>query len=185
MVQEAARTASGGPVPAKSLKSAMIAKPDHTATRERVPAPWSAPAPFPEGEEVFGIAEVAASFGISTRAIRFYEEKGLISLRRINRVRVLSRRDRARLALILRGRAVGSSIEEIRHYLDLYGVHGEGRARQLRFALERTADLIDELEERRAKLDGLLDDLREINDTCRRNLAALKRRPAGANAGGK
>ena len=128
--------------------------------------------------EVFGIAEVAAAFGISTRTIRFYEQKGLISLRRINRARVLTRRDRARLALILRGRAIGSSIEEIRHFLDLYGRHGEGRAHQLRYAIERTAALIADLEGRRAKLDAVLEDLRAMNQACRRNLAAMKPRTA-------
>jgi len=151
------------------------------ASRRRKPAApvaWAVSS-TPDGEdEVFGIAEVAAAFGISTRTIRFYEQKGLISLRRINRARVLTRRDRARLGLILRGRAIGSSIEEIRHFLDLYGRHGEGRTRQLRYAIEHTSALIADLEGRRAKLDAVLEDLRAMNQTCRRNLAAMKPRTA-------
>lgn len=154
-------------------------------TRRRKPAARNVPAPGLDGacaeeaaDEVFGIAEVAAALGISTRTIRFYEQKGLISLSRVNRARVLTRRDRARLGLILRGRAIGSSLEEIRHFLELYGRHGEGRARQLRYAIGHTAALIADLEGRRAKLDAVLEDLRAMNETCRRNLAALKPRTA-------
>ena len=152
----------------------------HTVSSRRKPAtpPARAAAAPPAEEAVFGIAEVAAAFGISTRTIRFYEQKGLISLRRINRARVLTRRDRARLALILRGRAIGSSLEEIRHFLDLYGQNGEGRARQLRYAIELIASLTAELEGRRAKLDAVLEDLHAMNQTCRRNLAAMKPRTA-------
>lgn len=139
------------------------------------PAPQAAPAGL--NEELFGIAEVAGEFGISTRTIRFYEQKGLISLRRINRARVLTRRDRARLAVILRARAIGSSLAEIAHYLELYGQHGEGRERQLRFVIEKTDAAIAGLEERRAKIEALLSDLRSINETSREALAALKRTP--------
>jgi len=74
--------------------------------------------------ELFGIAELCAEFGITLRTIRFYEDKGLLSPRRINGTRVYSRKDRARLALILRSKAIGASLEDIKHYLDMYGAHG-------------------------------------------------------------
>ncbi len=125
------------------------------------------------GEALFGIADIAAEFGVTTRTIRFYEQKGLISLQRINRARALTKRDRARLALILRARAIGSSLEEIAHYLELYGQHGEGRSRQLRYVIDRTQDAIADLESRRAKIDLLLADLREIHQTSVDNLASL------------
>jgi DNA-binding transcriptional MerR regulator len=121
--------------------------------------------------ELFGITELGREFGISARAIRFYEDKGLLSPRRINGTRVYTRRDRARLALILRAKAIGSSLAEIRHYLDLYGSRGEGRMRQLKYVLQRTDDAIAELEQRRAHIETTLAELRLINDTVRAQLA--------------
>jgi DNA-binding transcriptional MerR regulator len=121
--------------------------------------------------ELFGIAELCREFGISARAIRFYEDKGLLSPRRINGARVYTRKDRARLALILRAKAIGSSLSEIKHYLDLYGARGEGRVQQLRYVLQRTDDAIAELEQRRAHIDTTLGELRLINDTVRAHLA--------------
>jgi len=124
--------------------------------------------------DLFGIAEIAAEFGISTRAIRFYETKGLLSPRRINGARVLSRRDRARLILILRAKAIGSSLAEIKHYLELYGAHGEGRATQLRFVIDRTEAAIKDLESRRDNIETTLAELRLINRMSRRTLDGLK-----------
>ena len=81
--------------------------------------------------ELFGITELCREFGISLRALRFYEDKGLIAPRRVNGARVYTRRDRARLTLILRAKAIGSPLSEIKRYLDLYGDQGEGRAQQI------------------------------------------------------
>jgi DNA-binding transcriptional MerR regulator len=121
--------------------------------------------------ELFGITELGEEFGISTRAIRFYEDKGLLSPRRINGARVYTRRDRARLALILRAKAIGSTLSEIKHYLDLYGSRGEGRVQQLKYVLQRTDEAIAELEQRRAHIETTLGELRLINDTVRGHLA--------------
>src|ERR1700679_239131 len=89
-------------------------------------------------DEIFGIAELGAEFRVSPRTLRFYETKGLLAPRRINGVRIYTRRDRARLALILRAKAIGSELSEIKHYLDLYGAQGEGRTAQLGYVIERT-----------------------------------------------
>lgn len=121
--------------------------------------------------ELFGIADLVGEFGVSARAIRFYEDKGLLSPRRINGARVYTRRDRARLALILRAKSIGSSLAEIRHYLDLYGAGGEGRVQQLRYVLQRTDEAIAQLEQRRAHIETTLGELRLINDTVRAHLA--------------
>ncbi len=123
--------------------------------------------------ELFGITELCREFGITLRALRFYEDKGLLAPRRINGARVYTRRDRARLALILRAKAIGSSLAEIKQYLDMYGSHGEGRAQQLKFVLARTDQAIAELEQKRAHIDTTLAELRVINQTVRNNLAAL------------
>lgn len=128
--------------------------------------------------ELFGIAELCAEFGITLRALRFYEDKGLLAPRRVNGTRVYTRRDRARLALILRAKAIGSSLAEIKHYLDLYGDHGEGRLQQLGFVVRRTDEAIAELERKRAHIDATLAELRIINAECRRQIDS-RRRPKG------
>lgn len=125
--------------------------------------------------ELFGITELCREFGITLRALRFYEDKGLLAPRRINGTRVYTRRDRARLALILRAKAIGSSLAEIKHYLDLYGDHGEGRAQQLNYVITRTDAAIAELEAKRAHIDATLAELRLINQTCRTQLESRKR----------
>ena len=122
--------------------------------------------------ELFGITELCREFGITLRALRFYEDKGLLSPRRINGARVYTRRDRARLSLILRAKAIGSPLSEIKRYLDLYGDQGEGRAQQLSYVIERTDQEIVELEKKRAHIEATLAELRVINATCRKNLQA-------------
>ena len=120
--------------------------------------------------ELFGITELCREFGISLRALRFYEDKGLLSPRRVNGARVYTRRDRARLSLILRAKAIGSQLSEIKRYLDLYGDQGEGRAQQLNFVIDRTDQEIAALEKKRASIDETLAELRIINSTCRQKL---------------
>jgi DNA-binding transcriptional MerR regulator len=122
--------------------------------------------------ELFGITQLCAEFGITLRSIRFYEDKGLLKPRRINGTRVYTRRDRARLALILRSKAIGASLAEIKHYLDLYGDHGEGRVQQLKFVRDRTDHTIAQLETKRAHIDATLAELRLINAAVRKQLDA-------------
>ena len=121
-------------------------------------------------DPLFGIAELCREFGITLRTIRFYEDKGLLAPRRVGGTRVYTRRDRARLALILRSKAIGAPLSEIKHYLDLYGTHGEGRVKQMRFVVERTDLAIAELETKRAHIDATLAELRVINAEVRRQL---------------
>ncbi|OYT90339.1 MAG: MerR family transcriptional regulator [Burkholderiales bacterium PBB3] len=132
--------------------------------------------------ELFGITELCREFGITLRALRFYEDKGLLSPRRINGARVYTRRDRARLSLILRAKAIGSPLSEIKRYLDLYGDQGEGRAQQLSYVIERTDTEIAELEKKRAQIDETLAELRVINATCRKNLEAQAEQKAQTKA---
>jgi DNA-binding transcriptional MerR regulator len=120
--------------------------------------------------ELFGITELCREFGITLRTIRFYEDKGLLAPRRVNGTRVYTRRDRARLALILRSKAIGASLADIKHYLDLYGTQGEGRVQQLKYVLGRTDAAIAELEQKRAHIDATLAELRVINAEVRKHL---------------
>ena len=121
--------------------------------------------------ELFGITELCADFGITQRAIRFYEDKGLLAPRRINGTRVYTRRDRARLALILRSKAIGAPLAEIKQYLDLYGTHGEGRVQQLKYVIARTDAAIAELEQKKAHIEATLAEIRHINAVSRAQLA--------------
>ncbi len=125
--------------------------------------------------ELFGIAELCKEFGITLRALRFYEDKGLLAPRRISGARVYTRRDRARLALILRAKAIGSPLSEIKRYLDLYGDQGEGRVQQLNYVIQRTDAAIEELEQKRARIDETLAELKVINASCRQLLQKRSR----------
>jgi len=120
--------------------------------------------------ELYGIGELCEAFGVTPRTLRFYEDKGLLSPRRVNGTRIYTRRDRARLTLIIRSKAIGASLAEIRQYLDMYGPHGEGRAQQLKYVLQRTDRAIAELQQKRAHIDATLAELRLINDTVRQQL---------------
>lgn len=109
--------------------------------------------------EFFGITELAGELDVSPRAIRFYEDKGLLTPRRINGGRAYTRRDRVRLSLILRGKAMGMSLTEMKHILDLYGNRGEGKVKQLEYVLGRIDESMRELQERRAHIDMTLSEL--------------------------
>jgi DNA-binding transcriptional MerR regulator len=108
--------------------------------------------------ETFTITDLAAAFNVTPRAIRFYEDQGLISPQRAGQARIYSRRDRARLAWILRGKNVGFSLAEIREMLDLYDA-GDGRAKQRKLTIEKCRQRIDALREQRADIDATIDEL--------------------------
>ena len=107
------------------------------------------------------IGELAAEFSLSPRAIRFYEDQGLLSPERVGAQRVYGRRERARLRLILRGKRLGFSLADIRDFLDLYEV-GSGNRRQMQMTLERTRSRIAELEQQMADLTLTLSELRDL-----------------------
>jgi len=124
---------------------------------------------------------LAGELGITARAIRFYEAKGLLTPSRANGGRVYTRRERARLRLILRAKSIGFSLAEVKQFLDLYGNRGEGRPQQVAFAAERSNALIKELEQKQADVAATLAELRDINRQCQRYLAEIGRgvRPDG------
>ena len=129
-----------------------------------------------DADEVYGIADLVRDFHVTARTLRLYEEKGLLTPRRLNSTRIYSRRDRARLTLILRAKSLGSSLDEIKEYLDLYGQHGEGRKRQLEYVISKTQAAIAELEQKRAELDRSLSELRIIHEGASRQLQLKERR---------
>lgn len=116
--------------------------------------------PEPEQRDLFAIADLAAEFGISTRAIRFYESKGLISPERVGATRVFRRRDRARLILILRGKRLGFSLRDISEYLSLYDAHSQ--TAQTKLLIDKVDQRLALLESQKADLETTITELREI-----------------------
>lgn len=114
--------------------------------------------------EVFSISDLCAEFGVTPRALRFYEDEGLISPERRGLQRIYSHRDRARLAWILRGKRVGFSLSEIREMIDLYDV-GEGRRLQRAVTIERCRNRIDLLRSQKRDIDAAIDELQQFVTT--------------------
>lgn len=128
--------------------------------------------------ESFTITDLALAFNVTPRAIRFYEDQGLISPQRQGQNRIYSRRDRARLAWILRGKRVGFSLAEVREMLDLYDA-GDGRTKQRLLTIERCRERIDALAEQRADIDDMIEELQRFVATLEDMVP-----PAGAQSTG-
>jgi DNA-binding transcriptional MerR regulator len=122
-------------------------------------------AAVPDESRLFTIGELAAEFAVTTRTIRFYESKGLISPARRGVARAYSRRDRARLKLILRGKNLGFSLEAIGEYLKLYDADPAHIA-QTQMLLNGVEEAIQSLQMKRADLDRTLKELKEIRAQC-------------------
>ncbi len=133
-------------------------------------APPSAPAAEGEAQRLYSIGELASELQITTRSIRFYEAKGLISPVRRGAQRSYSRRDRARLKIILRGKNLGFTLEEVAQYLKLYDADPSQIA-QTRMLLSRVEQAIADLQEKRADLDHTLKELKKIRADCVSHLA--------------
>ncbi len=121
----------------------------------------------------YSISDLAAEFGVTTRTLRFYEEKGLLQPERRGRVRYFSPADRVRLRLILRGRRLGLSLEESAEIIDLYKAP-EGGRRQLSALLQKLAERREQLEKQAADLAAVLDELAGVEDACHKALAGLE-----------
>ena len=111
----------------------------------------------------FTIGDLAREFGVTLRALRFYEDKGLLSPRRQGLNRLYSRRDRARLKLVLLGKRMGFSLVEIREMLDLYDTKG-GKVKQLRVALAKFESQLDHLREQQREIEQAIEELTRLRD---------------------
>lgn len=114
---------------------------------------------------LFSVSQLARQLGVTTRTIRFYEDKNLISPQRAGTTRVYSHRDRARLMLILRGKRLGFSLREIKEFLDLYDVDPTQHT-QVRQLLNAVLKRMAKLQEQRAAIEESLIELAEIERQC-------------------
>lgn len=110
-------------------------------------------------EPLMSIREMCEAYDVTPRTLRFYEAKELISPERRGTKRLFTRRDRARLKLILRGKRFGFSLEEIRQLLDLYNPD-QSNLPQMQKAFELGRERLDDLEARRAELEEIIADLK-------------------------
>ena len=125
--------------------------------------------PIEDHAALKGIQEVAKELGMTMRALRFYEDKGLIAPQRVGTTRIYGKREVARIRLVLRGRALGFTVREIKEFLDLYDVDPEHVEQMRRFIL-RVRERLAELEQRKAALDETIAELRALERETLNNL---------------
>ena len=104
---------------------------------------------------------MARKYGVTLRALRFYEDKGLINPKREGSTRLYSRRDKARLKLILLGRKVGFSLRDVKQMMDLYDPSGSN-TKQLRLTLDKSEKQLARLQKQRAVIDEAIDELTKL-----------------------
>jgi len=117
-------------------------------------------------DPTYTITELAREFGLTTRAIRFYEDHGLIAPTRTGRHRVYGHRDKVRLKLTLRGKRLGLSLSEIRELIDMYDAAKDERAQveRLREVLKKRRSI---LEQQREDIEVVLGEMSALEKQCR------------------
>ena len=118
-------------------------------------------APITGPKAPYSIGEMCDAFGVTARALRFYEDEGLIAPERRGTQRLYSERDRARVAWVLRGKRTGFSLAEIRELLDLYDL-GDQRRTQRLVTLDRCREKIATLERQRGDIDATISELQQF-----------------------
>jgi len=123
----------------------------------------------PAAERTYSISDLAHEFALTTRAIRFYEDQGMIAPERRGTARVYRERERVRLRLILRGKRLGFSLTEIRELLDLYEVSRDERL-QLSTFIDMLGERRDRLLQQKEDIDAVLAEIEGVERDCRRRL---------------
>lgn len=124
-------------------------------------------------DDLMTIREMCDQFGVTARTLRFYEQKELLAPIREGQKRFFTRRDRARLKLILRGKRFGFPLEEIRQLLDLYHV-GDQQCTQYTRTIALAESHLEDLQSQREELDEAIRDLSEQLDWGRKMLASME-----------
>jgi DNA-binding transcriptional MerR regulator len=136
----------------------------------------------------YSISDLAQEFALTTRAIRFYEDEGLLAPRRQGMARIYGERERTRIKLILRGKRLGLALSEIRELFDIYTTAGNERAQLGKF-LQMLADRRAMLHQQREDIDAVLAEIAFIERDCRRRLklgsADAPAAPDGASEAGR
>ena len=122
-----------------------------------------------EAEELSRIGEIADEFKVTLRTLRFYEDKALISPKRVGTSRFYGRREKARLRLILLGRDIGFSLEDIREMLNLYEPKTGNKA-QIRLALEKADLQMERLNEQRKSVDEAIKRLDQAIEIAKKQM---------------
>lgn len=123
----------------------------------------------------YTIAELAKEFGVTTRAIRFYEEKGFITPARRGQTRIYSPADRVRIQLILRGKRIGMTLQESADMIDLYDPANNNRE-QLNTVIERVEQRANLLRQQQRDIEDMLTSLDEVHQLCTSALSATQSR---------
>ena len=123
--------------------------------------------------QTYTISELAKEFGVTTRTMRFYEEKGLISPRREGQKRVYSSADRVRIKLILRGKRIGMSLDECVEVIDMYDPE-HNNADQLHSLINKVQNRRQLLEQQKQDIDEMLTGLTEVQNLCERALGDIE-----------
>ncbi len=136
------------------------------ACEARLPVPEM---PSRSDPATYSISELAREFALTTRAIRFYEDEGLLAPRRRGRSRVYAERERVRIKLILRGKRLGLSLSEIRELLDLYEASKSERPQLVKF-LEVLSSRRAMLKQQQEDIAVVLAEIEGLERTCRKRL---------------
>lgn len=135
-------------------------------------------------EATYSITDLAREFGLTTRAIRFYEDKGLLAPIRVGRNRVYGHRDRVRLKLTVRGKRLGLSLSAIRELIDMYDAARDEKAQLERF-LEVLQRRRETLEQQREDIDAVLAEIAGFERQCRESLAGRHSRADKLRSGAR
>ncbi|MGQ3673900.1 MerR family transcriptional regulator [Xanthobacter sp. TB0139] len=118
----------------------------------------------------FTITELARELSVTPRTIRFYEDKGLISPRRAGNIRIYTKRDRARMVVIQRGKRLGFSLRDIKEYLDLYDMDPT-QVEQMRMLLDKLDERLGLLERQRLALEETIAELKKLQAHTQESLS--------------
>ncbi len=130
-----------------------------------------------DSRQQWSISDLAAELQVTPRTLRFYEAEGLIEpIRGAGGSRTYTRRDRARMQLILRGKRFGMTLTEIAEIIDMYDGAESSKVRQLERVVQRVSEITAELTQRQADIARTLDELDDVSHQCQTKLQQLRTR---------